>query len=173
MAATPPKKINPGQILFFLRRLFTLLGVVASAAMAHATVTTWEAESMSPVGTGATVSTSNDANATNGILEFLNSTAAGQLMTLTTPSIAAGTYQVQFRYKTNTSRGQHTVKIDGTQVGGTIDQYATTSAYVTATLGTVTFSTTAMHTIVLTVTGKDTAATQYYITADKFTFTEQ
>jgi hypothetical protein len=133
----------------------------------------FEAASMSPVGTGATVSMSSDSNVTGGLLEFLNSTAAGQSMTLTTPSIPAGTYQVQFRYKTNTSRGQHTVKIDGTQLGGTIDQYATTSTYPTATLGNVTFATTSTHTIVLTVTGKDAAATKFYITADKFTLIGQ
>jgi len=133
----------------------------------------FEAESMSPVGTGATVSTSNDANASGGVLEFLNSTAVGQSITFTTPSIPAGTYQVQFRYKTNTSRAQHNVKIDGTQVGGTIDQYATTQAYLTATLGNVTFASAGTHTIVLTVTGKDSAATHYYITADKFTFVGQ
>ena len=132
-----------------------------------------EAESLSPVGTGATVSISNDANASGGAIEFLNSTAAGQLMTLTTPSIAAGTYQVQFRYKTNTTRGQHTVQIDGVQVGGTIDQYATTGAYVTVTLGNAILNTTGPHTIVLTVTGKNSAATKFYITADKFTLTPQ
>jgi hypothetical protein len=133
----------------------------------------FEAASMSPVGTGATVSTSADTNVTGGLLEFLNSTAVGQSMTLTTPSIPAGTYQVQFRYKTNTSRAQHNVKIDGTQVGGTIDQYAKTSTYPTVTLGNVTFATAGTHKILLTVTGKDSAATHFYITADKFTFVGQ
>jgi len=132
-----------------------------------------EAESLSPVGTGATVSISNDANASGGVVEFLNSTAANQSMTLTTPSIAAGTYQVQLRYKTNTSRGQHNVVIDGTQVGGTVDQYATTSAYVTATLGNVVLSGSGTHTIVLNVTGKNASATQFYVTADVFTLTPQ
>jgi uncharacterized repeat protein (TIGR03803 family) len=132
---------------------------------------TLEAESMSPAGTGATISTSVDANASGGVLVFLNSTAAGQTMNLTTPIIPAGTYRVQFRYKTNTSRGQHTVKIDGAQFGGAIDQYAKTQAYLTAALGNVTFSTIGIHNIVLTVTGKNVAATQYYITADSFTFT--
>jgi hypothetical protein len=133
----------------------------------------FEAASMSPVGTGATVSTADDPNVTGGLLEFLNSTAVGQFMTLTTPSIPAGTYEVQFRYKTNTSRAQHSVKIDGTQIGGTIDQYAKTQTYPTVTLGTVTFATTGTHTIVLTVTGKDAAATHFYISADKFTFIGQ
>jgi hypothetical protein len=133
----------------------------------------FEAASMSPVGTGATVSTSSDPNVSGGLLEFLNSTAAGQSMTLTTPSMPAGTYQVQFRYKTNTSRAQHNVVIDGTQVGGMIDQYATTPTYLTATLGNVTFATAGTHKIVLTVTGKDSAATHFYISADRFTFVGQ
>jgi poly(beta-D-mannuronate) lyase len=133
----------------------------------------FEAESLSPVGTGATVSISNDANASGGVVEFLNSTAAGQIMTFTTPSIVAGTYQFQLRYKTNTTRGEHTVKIDGTQVGGTINQYSTTVGYTTVTLGNVTFSSAGIHTIAMTVTGKVSASTQFYITADKFTFVGQ
>ncbi len=133
----------------------------------------FEAESMSPVGTGATVSISNDANASGGVVEFLNATAASQTITFTTPSIPAGTYQVQLRYRSNTTRGQPTVKIDGTQVGGTIDQYAKTAAYPTATIGNVTFSSAGTHKIVMTVTGKNSAATQFYITADKFTFVGQ
>ncbi|HTB81724.1 MAG TPA: chitobiase/beta-hexosaminidase C-terminal domain-containing protein [Opitutaceae bacterium] len=134
-------------------------------------VITLEAESLSPVGTGATVSISNDANASGGVVEFLNATATGQAMTLTTPAIAAGTYQVQLRYSANKSRGQHNVKIDGVQIGGTVDQYAATQAYVTAALGNVTLSGSGAHTIVMTVTGKNSAATQFYLTADKFTFT--
>ncbi|HTB80291.1 MAG TPA: chitobiase/beta-hexosaminidase C-terminal domain-containing protein, partial [Opitutaceae bacterium] len=137
-----------------------------------AAIVNLEAESMSPVGTGATVSISNDVNASGGVVEFLNSTAANQSMTLTTPSITAGTYQVQLRYSVNKTRGQHTVKIDGVQVGGTIDQYAASQSYVTTTLGNATIGS-GTHTIVLTVTGKNSAATQYYITADKFTLTPQ
>ncbi len=164
----------------------TLNAIASKAGFINSTVTSatytitlppptlnFEAESMSPVGTGATVSISNDTNASGGVLEFLNSTAVGQSITFTTPSVPAGTYQIQLRYKTNTSRAQHNVKIDGTQVGGTIDQYATTQAYLTATLGKVTFATTGTHKIVLTVTGKDSAATHFYICADKFTFVGQ
>jgi beta-galactosidase len=148
---------------------------VTNATYTIGTVQTFnfEAESMSPVGNGATVSTSNDPNASGGVIEFLNSTAAGQTITFTTPSMPAGTYQVQLRYKTNTSRGQHTVTVDDIPVGGTLDQYATTQAYLTATLGNVTLTSSGAHTIVLTVTGKNSAATKFYITADKFTFVGQ
>jgi hypothetical protein len=134
---------------------------------------TLEAESLSPVGSGATVSISNDANASGGVIEFLNSTAAGQTMTFTTTSMPAGTYQVQMRYKTNTTRGQHTLTVDGIAVGGTLDQYSTTQAYLSKTFGLVTLSTSGAHTIVMTVTGKNSAATQFYITADTFTFVGQ
>jgi hypothetical protein len=132
----------------------------------------FEAENLSPTGTGATVSISDDPNASGGVLEFLNSTAVGQSMTLTTPSIPAGTYQMQLRYKENTTRAQHNVKVDGIQVGGTIDQYSTTAGYVTVTLGNVVLAT-GTHSIVLTVTGKNSASTEFYITADKFTFVGQ
>ncbi len=133
----------------------------------------FEAESCSPVGTGATVSISNDTNASGGVVEFLNSTAVGQTMSFTTPSMPAGTYQFQLRYKTNKTRGQHTVEIDGNQVGGTLDQYASTQAYLTKTFGNVTFATASTHTILMTVTGKNSAATAFYLTADKFTFVGQ
>ncbi|HZP60524.1 MAG TPA: chitobiase/beta-hexosaminidase C-terminal domain-containing protein [Opitutaceae bacterium] len=133
----------------------------------------FEAESLSPTGSGATVSTTNDTNASGGVLEFLNATGPGQSITFTTPSIPAGTYQFQFRYKTNTTRGQHNVKIDGTLIGGVIDQYATTQAYKTVTQGNVTFATAGTHSITLTVTGKNSASTKYTICADKFTFVGQ
>ena len=99
---------------------------VTSATYTFGSVQTFnfEAESLSPVGSGATVSISNDANASGGVIEFLNSTAAGQTITFTTPSMPAGTYQLQLRYKTNTTRGQHTVTVDGIPVGSTLDQYA-------------------------------------------------
>jgi hypothetical protein len=131
---------------------------------------TLEAENLSPVGSGATVSTGSDTNASGGVIEYLNATGTGQTMTLTTPSIAAATYQVQFRYKTNTSRGQLTLKIDGTQIGGTLDEYASSASYVSTTLGSATLAA-GTHTIVLTVTGKNSSATSYVISADSFTFT--
>jgi hypothetical protein len=154
---------------------FTDSAVTSAAYTIGSTPPTFnfEAEDLSPVGSGATVSISDDANASGGVIEFLNATAAGQTITFTTTSMPAGTYQVQLRYKTNTTRGQHTLSVDGIQVGGTLDQYATTQAYLTATLGTVTLTTTGTHTIVMAVTGKNASATQFYITADKFTFVGQ
>ncbi|HTB81514.1 MAG TPA: chitobiase/beta-hexosaminidase C-terminal domain-containing protein, partial [Opitutaceae bacterium] len=132
-----------------------------------------EAENLSPVGTGATASTGTDANASGGILEFLNSTGAGQSITFTTPNISAGTYQLQMRERTNTNRGQFTTKVDGTQIGGTIDEYAATAGYVSAMPGTVTLATSGAHTIVLTVTGKNSASSGFILCVDTFTLTPQ
>jgi hypothetical protein len=134
---------------------------------------TLEAEALAPVGSGATVSTASDASASGGVVQYLNSTGTGQSMTLTTPVLQAGTYQVQLRYKTNATRGQHTVSIDGTQLGGTVDQYAASAAYTSVTLGTRTFATTATHAVVLAVTGKNASSTGYLLSVDTLTFTPQ
>lgn len=127
---------------------------------------------MSPVGSGAPIGSTADANTPFGELEFLNATGTGQTLTLTTLPMVAGSYSVQFGYKAYTARGQCTVKIDGTQVGGTIDQYSATTQYPLVTLGTISLSAGA-HTIVLTVTGKNASSTAYTITADDFTFVGQ
>ena len=127
---------------------------------------------MSPVGGGATVGSNSDSHTPFGEYEYLNATGTGQTMTLTTPAMVAGTYSVQFGYKAYTARGQCTVKIDGTQVGGTVDEYSSTTQYPLATLGTITLAA-GTHTIVLTVTGKNASSSAYTITADDFTFVGQ
>jgi hypothetical protein len=132
-----------------------------------------EAESISPVGSGATVTIESDPPAGNGQWVKLASTASGQYVQFTTTSLPAGTYQVQLRY-TSTSRGTHTVTIDGTAIGGTVDEYAAgTSVYVTVTLGTRTFASAGTHTIRLTVNGKNASSTGYLLGADSFTFVGQ
>src|SRR5690242_14547704 len=74
-------------------RAFRRLGAVgfacavlaAFAPRASAQVTTFEAENLSPVGSGATISTGSDTSASGGVVVYLNSTGTGQTMTLTTP----------------------------------------------------------------------------------------
>jgi len=132
-----------------------------------------EAESMPVTSSGATTSTASDSGASGGVWLALNATNAGPFMDLTTPSLPAGTYSVQFTYKSNTTRGQHTVTVDGAQVGGTVDQYATTQNFITVTLGNVAFGTAGTHTIRMTVTGKNSASSNFILSADKFTFVGQ
>jgi poly(beta-D-mannuronate) lyase len=134
------------------------------------TSTLLEAESLPVTTNGPTTSTANDANASGGVWLALNATAVGDYADFTTPSIAAGTYQIKFKYKTNTARGQLSFKVDSTQIGGTIDEYATTATYPEVVVGTVTFNSTGTHHIRLTVTGKNASSSAYTLVADRFTF---
>ncbi|HTQ32503.1 MAG TPA: chitobiase/beta-hexosaminidase C-terminal domain-containing protein, partial [Opitutaceae bacterium] len=165
--------MNPSCLFQPLKSIVVgLLGLLAVSAFAQSgTPITLEAEKLSPAGSGATVSTSNDANASGGVLEFLNATTPGQSITFTTPVLPASVYQIQFRYKTNKTRGQHTIMIDQTVFAGIIDQYAATQAYKTVTLSGLMPLGAGAHTITLTVTGRNASATQYYLSADSFTLT--
>jgi hypothetical protein len=127
-----------------------------------------EAVAVTNSGTGTTVQT--DANASGGTWISLNATNTGSWMEFTSPSIPAGTYTLSMSYKTNNNRGQLSMKVDGTQVGGTLDQYqALPSVYPTASFGMVTFGSTGTHKFRLTVTGKNSASSSYVLSADKFT----
>ncbi|HTQ31124.1 MAG TPA: TIM-barrel domain-containing protein [Opitutaceae bacterium] len=133
------------------------------------TTQTYEAESLSYTGTGATTSVQTDVNSSGGKWVQLASNAAGQYIDFTLPNVPAGTYQVQLEYKGLTSRGIVQLSIDGANLGGTVDEYSSAQTYPTATIGSITFATTASHDLRLTVTGKNSASTNYYISADKFT----
>lgn len=132
----------------------------------------WEAESLSRTSSGATTSIESDPPASNGQWVKLNGSAAGQHLEFTTPELAAGTYEIHYRFKTASSRGQHQVSIDGTDLGSPLDEYAPgASVYHTIALGTRSFATAGAHTIRLTVTGKNSASSGHLLGADRFTFT--
>ncbi len=138
------------------------------------TTAAMEAENLSATGSGAAVSVESDGPASNGQWVKLASTGAGQYVQFTTPSLAAGTYQVRLHYKTASSRGSHSTTLDGSTLGGTVDQYAAgASQYLTVTLGTRTFATSGTHTLRLTVTGKNGASSGYLLGIDAFTFVAQ
>jgi uncharacterized repeat protein (TIGR03806 family) len=138
-----------------------------------ATTVAMEAENMPLTVSGATSQITTDANASGGAWLQINSDGVGDFADLTTPSLSAGTYQIQFTFKFNNTRGQHTVSVDGAQVGGTIDQYAATASYTTVSLGSVTFSSAGTHVIHMQVTGKNSASSNFLMSADKFTFIGQ
>jgi hypothetical protein len=151
---------------------------VGSGSMMSGTYTvnrakiTLQASSLAPTGSGQGLSDNTDANAPGGTYEKITSTAVGQYIQFTTPSIAAGTYSLSFIYRSNPTRAQHNVTIDGKQVGTTtVDQYAATATYPAAvTIGSVTFATAGTHTIRLTVTGHNAASTSYDMAAVQFIF---
>jgi hypothetical protein len=133
---------------------------------------TLQAGSLTPTGSGQAISTTTDANAPGGTYTKIVTTAAGQWIQFTTPSIPAGTYSLSFIYRSNPTRAQHNVTVDGTQVGTTtVDQYATAAGYPAAmTIGSVTFAAAGTHTIRLTVTGHNSASTAYDMAAVQFIF---
>lgn len=145
--------------------------VVAAYSLAPAT-TKFEAESMTATGSGQSIGNGTDDGASGGVWRKISSTATGQYIQFTTPSLAAGLYQLRLRYRSNPTRAIHSVQVDGATVPGvSIDQYAAgASTYPTVTIGHFVFATAATHTIRLTVTGKNSSSSGYDLSADDFTF---
>src|SRR5581483_11940739 len=137
------------------------------------TTVSFEAENAPVTNSGVGTSLQTDANSSNGQWISLNATGTGSWMEFTTPTINAGTYSFSMMWKGNTTRGISDFFIDGTQVGGTLDQYSATQTYPTTTFGTVTFSSSATHKIRMHVLGKNGSSTGFQLSADKFTFTAQ
>src|SRR5204863_5077382 len=79
------------------------------------------------------------------------------------------TYSVKMSYKALTTRGTLQLSIDGANVGGPLNEFASSTAYPEQTFGTVTFGATGVHTIRLTVTGKDASSSAFTISADRIT----
>jgi cytochrome c peroxidase len=130
---------------------------------------TWEAESLTRTTNGATATNDSDGSASGGSRVTLNSSATGSWIQFTLPNVPAGTYSIQLAYKSNNNRGIATFQVNGAAVGGTLDQYASSSSYPTVTIGTVTFATTGNHTFRMTVSGKASASSSYTLSADKIT----
>ena len=137
------------------------------------TTVSFEAENLSYTPSGATASVQTDANSSNGHWVLLSGNSVGDNITFAIPTVQAGTYQLQMEWKGLGSRGILQLSVDGTNLGPTLDQYATAQTYPTTTFGTITFGTTGTHTVRLTVTSKNSASSGYGLSADKFTFTAQ
>jgi len=133
----------------------------------------FEAENLTYTPSGATASVQTDTNSSNGKWVELAGNSVGDSISYAIPSMVAGTYQVQMEWKGNNSRGIVQLAVDGTNVGPTLDQYASGQTYPTTTFGTVTFASAGTHTVKLTVTGKNGSSSNYQISSDKFTFVGQ
>jgi hypothetical protein len=131
---------------------------------------TWEAQSLSPVASGATTAMQNDTAATGGTWLALQCDGAGDFIQLTTPSLSAGAYSFSLRYKAHPARGILQASVDGVNVGSTLDQYAATAAFASRTFGTVTFGA-GTHTLRFTCVGKNPASTAFTLSLDTITLT--
>lgn len=125
--------------------------------------TTWHAN-------GATTQVVSDVNASGGAWVHLGADGAGDYYEFATRRMPAGTYRVKLRIKAYSNRGTHTVHVDGIQVGGTFDQYAAASTHTTIDCGTVTLTTGELHTIRLTVNGKNASSSGYELSLSRFIF---
>jgi uncharacterized repeat protein (TIGR03806 family) len=134
---------------------------------------TYEAEALTRTSTGATTTASADAPSSGGTWIALNADGVDDYVEFTVPTLGAGTYALKMAYKAHPNRGILSLKVDGVQLGATLDEYATTTTYKETSFGNVTFATSASHIIRLTVTGKNAAAGAYTLAADKFTLTGQ
>jgi hypothetical protein len=130
-----------------------------------------EAEGLSRTSSGATTSLQTDTNTSSGTWVSLNANSTGDYVDFTFPNVPAGTYDLNMGYKGLASRGILSLSVDGTTVGSTLDQYASSATYTSRTFGTVTFTSSGSHTIRLTVTGRNTSSTAYTLSADTFTLT--
>jgi hypothetical protein len=133
----------------------------------------FEAESLAVINSGTGTSLQSDANASGGTWVQLNATGTGSWMEFTTGTVQAGTYSISMMWKGNNNRGITDFFVDGTQLGGTLDQFSSTQTYPTTTFGTRTFSTAGTHKIRMHVTGKNASSSGFVLSADKFTFTAQ
>jgi hypothetical protein len=133
----------------------------------------FEAEDISYVVSGATSSEDADTAASGDSRVNFKSNSVGDYIEFTLPNVAAGTYQVRLAYKTLDNRGRCTFQFNGAAVGGTLDQYASSPSYPTYTVGTVTLSSSGSPKFRMTVSGKNSASSGYYLSADKITLVGQ
>jgi len=128
-----------------------------------------EAESLNRTSTGAPTAPQTDENTSGGTWIALQGDGVGDLVEYTLPSVPAGTYTVKMRFKAHPNRGILSLKVDGAQLGGTLDQYAATPQYPEASFGPITFGGAGSHVVRLTVIGRNPAAGAFTLSADKFT----
>ncbi len=130
----------------------------------------YEAESLTYATNGAVAVVQTDSSSSGGEWLALEATNIGPYITYNIPAILPGTYDLQMEWKGNTSRGILSFALDGVILGANLDQYSTNQTYPTTDYGNVTFSTYTGHTIQLTVVGKNSASTSYWLSADRFLF---
>lgn len=133
----------------------------------------FEAESVSRITSGVSATTDSDTAASGGARVTLNATNTGSWVEFTTPSIPAGTYRLELLAKHHSNRAIHVLRVDGVQLGSTVDQYASPSVFRTTTYGTVTFSAAGTHKIRMVVNSRNSSSSGYTISADRFTLTPQ
>lgn len=134
---------------------------------------TYEAESSAPSASSAGYNVSSEAeNSNSAVIQLSGTPAVGAWLQFTLTNVPAGTYNVNVYFKANTNRGICQGSIDGTNLGGTMDEYSSSAVYQQSfPMGSKTF-TAGNHTIRFTVTGKNASSSAYALNIDKIVLTQ-
>lgn len=122
---------------------------------------------------GGSQQQTTDSPASGGSVHVYYPSAIGNYVTFPVQVTTAGTYSISLRYKTGTNRGlqQLSIDTDGNTLGGQINQYSTSPAYITTTLGAKVLSA-GTHTLKIKVMGTG-AGGGAVLANDTLTFTPQ
>ncbi len=131
-----------------------------------------EAESLAFAASGATTLVVTDACASGGKWVELMADGTGDSISFTLHAVPAELYQLKLGWKADRDRGVLSLKVDGTTVGSTVDQYCPSSSFQTTLFGSVYLSA-GDHVVQLVVTGKNKASSGFKLSADKFTLVGQ
>jgi hypothetical protein len=136
----------------------------------------YQTANLPAVSSGPTFRTFTYASFPDTTGTILDATAAGQSVTMTLNVATAGTYDIKISTKLLSTRGVYQLAVNGTNVGGLIDEYNASSSagvYATQDLGNFNFAAAGSYSFKFTVLGKNAASTGYSIAFDDITLTPQ
>lgn len=127
-----------------------------------------EAESLTRVASAIGSKVTWESAASGGrYVEFNGTAAPGAWIEFTLPSVAAGTYDLKFLFKSNANRGIVQASVDGVSQGSPCNEYSAAAAYkVPCTLGQKTLAA-GTHRIRFTVVGKSASSTGHQMVVDQ------
>ncbi len=138
-------------------------------------VYTYEAENASPSASsvGYNVSSGDYQNSNSAFVQLSGTPGVGAWMQFSLANVPAGTYNITVYYKANPNRCIFQGSVNGTNQGGTCDEYSSGTVYQkTFNMGSKSLSA-GNHTIRFTVTGKNGSSSGYAMTIDKIVLTRQ
>jgi thermitase len=132
---------------------------------------TFEAESLTRTSSsGITTALDYNTNFSCKNQIRLNATGANQYIEFTLPNISVGTYGVKIYTEMKNYRGKFQAKFAGTNISTVKDEYYNGDVYQQVMdLGKVTVTSAGNKAFRMTVTGKNSASTGYWISCDKIT----
>ncbi|MDF2668581.1 MAG: hypothetical protein K0R67_887 [Paenibacillus sp.] len=110
---------------------------------------------------------------TGRIYKNLNADAVGDYAEYTVNIPSPGTYSIYIGNRVAYEKGIYQLAIDGTSLGGTIDNYSSVTGFTETNQGNATFSTSGNKTFRFTVTGKNASSSGYRLGYDYIKLVKQ